>query len=877
MSRGLGALVIFMLLIPVGYPISMRELLSRYSFSAPAHAMNVTDYNDYMVDKDGNGVNDTLVIELTSNNAKGSYYFVASLIDMNRYVTNQSYMALEEGINRLNLTFSTFLLSQNQYNYSLRIFNSTYSTKFRKDRIPTNFYSYFEEGFKVTGLSDYQDEKALKVSVELNSTANGTFEAALFLSYNNSIIYSKENFTINSTPQNLTFSFGNATIMDSHYSGKFNISSIRIGGKALRIGSETSYYSYRDFAAGSYIIDFSDAGADTDSDGKYDLLEISANINASRADDYALKIALYDQLDNPIETKNRTMELTGGVTLLTVGINGSMIYSKRLNGPFIVKYAELHQNGTIADRVEDAYVTSNYNYNDFETPSFPDMGVKISSSDWHHYGIGNITMNVTFENIGNSHAFNIMTEIFDNFTFLRSNKTVLLGSGSGITYQIAFQNITDFELAAIADPANALDESNESNNIARLVVKMNKKPILADVNNVTANETDIITINLSASDQNNDALSYSINLSSFTKNSSLFIWHTGTIDNGNYTIKAAVSDGYLNDSKIFHIVILDAPEKDADNDGINDSIDNVIGDERSVNVSRINLSIHLDSSRNLSVIHNGSKRVRFSDGNFIIAEFDFNLSKYKLNLTNLTIKRQPENSTGSLIFSGLNLPDGTTKNLYLDRINESLNGVCIKNSEVLILSEISTNCDGPNEFKIECDGTEQSSYACIYNATIGKYKIEGLSHSGVMQFSYSKPAISASQVSASSSVSTAGGGSGIEPCDSGWQCTEWSECIDGLMTRKCIDTSQCAFQGKKPSESEQCNASVKENQGESTNGNQENPEVHEKENKTLLSGPAGISGFAFNLPKTGTFLNAILIGSILSITAFAIWKLVKKI
>src|SRR3989344_3860011 len=78
---------------------------------------------------DGNETSDTLVIGLTSNSAGGNFIFVINLFDKNGVIANETNLTLSSGINKINITFDSSLLSQSQFNYSVKIYNSTYSLK----------------------------------------------------------------------------------------------------------------------------------------------------------------------------------------------------------------------------------------------------------------------------------------------------------------------------------------------------------------------------------------------------------------------------------------------------------------------------------------------------------------------------------------------------------------------------------------------------------------------------------------------------------------------------------------------------------------------------------------------------------------------------
>ena len=731
MSKGVVVFLIVISTLPLVYPLSIKDLIARYSFSTASMQMNVTSFADYMVDKNNNGINDTLVFELTTSNAAGNFIFVINLFDKNDILVNEANKTLNAGINKINITFDSFLLSQNQFNYSIKIYNLNYSLRHRKDNILTQVYQNYGEGFEILSVKDSKVDQTLKINITLNSSINGTFETILYLRYNNSLILSKGNKSIDNSINDLIFNFDNETIKSTHYSGNFNISSLKIGRKIIRINAITSFYDFKDFAETAYLSDFSDSGVDTGGDNDFEFLQINANAKIFNDNGYSMLFGLYDLFDSIIEIKNATFSLAAGSNNLSILINGSKIYDKKLNGPFIIKYIKLYENGILVDKINNAYITGNYNFNYFDKPNLPDLSINISVSGEYHYGIDNISINVAFKNIGNKHAFNIFTDIFDNNTFAKSNKSSLLSINSQILYQFIFTNFSDFEITALADLNDFVEELNESNNAERLVIKLNKKPLLKPISNITVNETDKILINLSASDPNDDNLSFSINLSTFSKNLSIFKWDTTTNDSGEYTLEAVVSDGFLNDSILFEITILDFQANDLDNDGINDSLDSLIGNEKSVNTSTINLTIFVGNSSDLTRFFNASHRVKFFDASLTIMEFDFNFSRNKLNLTNLTINKQLPNQKGSFFVRGLKMPEGARKTLHIDRINVSLNKLCIKDDDI---PSISNKCNKKGEFKIKCnDRRTKRFYKCALNSTTNKYKIEGLRYSGIIQ------------------------------------------------------------------------------------------------------------------------------------------------
>ena len=192
------SLFVLIAISPLAYSMSLQELIQKYSFSTSTPFMNVTNSTDFMIDRDNNGVDDMLVIELTTFNTAGNFVFSATLDGVGGDITNETNKTLPIGLNKLNLTFDSFLLNQDSYNYSIKIYNSSYSLKYRKDKITTSEYTDYEGGFKILGISDYEEDKDLKINLTVDSPVNGTFEVILYLyNFNKTTIFEKRKQDIN--------------------------------------------------------------------------------------------------------------------------------------------------------------------------------------------------------------------------------------------------------------------------------------------------------------------------------------------------------------------------------------------------------------------------------------------------------------------------------------------------------------------------------------------------------------------------------------------------------------------------------------------------------------------------------------------------------
>jgi len=204
-----------------------------------------------------------------------------------------------------------------------------------------------------------------------------------------------------------------------------------------------------------------------------------------------------------------------------------------------------------------------------------------------------------------------------------------------------------------------------------------------------------------------------------------------------------------------------------DGDNINDTFDFLLGNITFVDTN-IPLGFHVNGSTDINKIFNETLPLIFTTQliandilyNQSLVEFNFGFSsETKFNLNDIIIKHFDANNTGSILVSGINLASqNKTKSVYLKRVNESINGICIKDKEIASISEVSSDCNAADETKVECDGTKQNGHICTLNSTTNYYKIEGLNHSGSMQISYTKP--SESVQSEVSGGGGAGGGAG---------------------------------------------------------------------------------------------------------------------
>jgi hypothetical protein len=199
---------------------------------------------------------------------------------------------------------------------------------------------------------------------------------------------------------------------------------------------------------------------------------------------------------------------------------------------------------------------------------------------------------------------------------------------------------------------------------------------------------------------------------------------------------------------------LDDNEADDDGDGINDDQDVIRGNATNVNAPNFGM-INFTVNNSLNITHNfsGLQTINFTNGSHRYVEFFYNFTaNQSLFLANVTIQKQNStDSSGSIIVRGLHMTDGQNKTIYIDDINTDKTSVCIKDAEIVSVTEISSGCDGTNETKVACSaaGTTSGRYTCT---DVGdQYKIDGVSNSGVIEVS---------TTAAEAAAAAAGGGGG---------------------------------------------------------------------------------------------------------------------
>lgn len=469
MNKKVISLFLYLILAILFFPSinanPLNKLIESYDFDFNNGDINILSYSDYMLDLDSDGTNDTLFINFTANmSSSADYYAVVSVDYGSGIVENETYLSITPNI-PVSASFSTAKLVGNKWNYSVELLDENKSLDFMRYAEETGYYEKYEAGDDVYSVSDSQVSSLLRLTLGLNVSLSKTANVSVTLSYDGNTISKKKEVSLTTPTHSVEIDFDNETIKSTHWNNPFVIEKVSIGNKVIDIDENTSSYDYEDFAETSYIKDYASTVKDYDSDNLSDVLEINFTVNIKETGTYNISYDLYDEYDNYVTslTTEKSFGSTGIQAFQTL-VNGSRIYSKSIDGPYLLSFAKLSGEGITYDVAREPYSTETYYFSDFERPPQPDLVINMSVTYSPATHISGVVLNLT--NIGEVQAVNVWIDLFDNGSYQYQNFSSILNTSTPQVYYIEIQNTTnDTLITAIADFYGYVDESDESNNI----------------------------------------------------------------------------------------------------------------------------------------------------------------------------------------------------------------------------------------------------------------------------------------------------------------------------------------------------------------------------------------------------------------------------
>lgn len=460
-------LVLLIVFLPSAAAMSVPELVESYDYGFYDGTINVTSFSDLLLDSNTDGLNDTLVINLTTDATQlTSYIFIITLLDDDSVIRNYTTKNISSSDPHATVQFPSSLLSETKYNYTVEIRTSDFGLAYRKYKTETDLLQNLEFGADVYNISDTNNANTtLRLTLTLNVTENVTTNVTAYLTYNNNTIESTVQTTLTEPDETITIDFDNETIKSTHYVGTYAVESIRIEDQIINVNYNTSSYDYEDFAKTSYVQDITTNTYDFDANNLIDVLQVNATNIIKDADNYTLTVSIYDENQALVAKKNVTETLSTGTHNLLINVSGSAIYKKQPSGNFTISVTRLQKENITTDLLYDRHITQDYAYTDFEPPARPDLALNISKE--FNGSVNNITVEVSNE--GTAPAYNVVIDIFNNETYTNQSVLTQLVVNQTSTFTYIVPNTTNNTIfVAIIDFDNFVDEENETNNIVQV-------------------------------------------------------------------------------------------------------------------------------------------------------------------------------------------------------------------------------------------------------------------------------------------------------------------------------------------------------------------------------------------------------------------------
>lgn len=329
---------------------------------------------DYAEDMNGNGFYDLLVVDAVVNvTTPGQYYIIGDLYDSlwNSIGYDECLVYLDIGMQDVLLEFSGKVIYLNgvdgPYTVELGLYeeSSLYSLDFDTHNTEPYKYDEFEppgaqfsppysdtgEDTNGNGLYDL-----LVVNVVVNVTTPGWYYMVgeLYDSTWNSIGYDDWNIYLDVGMNEVPLEFSGGDIYLNGVDGPYIVDLVLADNQGSLLDNDTyitSSYMYIEFEPPDAIFSppFSDYGVDEDGDGLYDFLVIQVPVEVNTAGNFSIYSELYDASWSYIDFDIVSTHLSVGTHILELRYYGPVIFSKGVDGPYIVEAGLFDESYALLD------------------------------------------------------------------------------------------------------------------------------------------------------------------------------------------------------------------------------------------------------------------------------------------------------------------------------------------------------------------------------------------------------------------------------------------------------------------------------------------------------------------------------------------------
>ncbi len=192
---------------------------------------------------------------------------------------------------------------------------------------------------------------------------------------------------------------------------------------------------------------YSDAGVDTDSDGLYDNLRLSAGVQVTDTATYNLVAWLENSVGTGIAWASTQMTLSPGIHTVNLYFDGLTIRASGIDGPYSVARVELRaaDDELLFDADDNAHTTAAYSHTNFDSPdaaftgSFNDMGIDTNSDSLYDFLRVNMGLDVA-----EAGSYTIIGELENSDSIAVARTTASLSTGRQ-TVQLDFDGQLIFQ------------------------------------------------------------------------------------------------------------------------------------------------------------------------------------------------------------------------------------------------------------------------------------------------------------------------------------------------------------------------------------------------------------------------------------------------
>ena len=535
-------------------------------------------FSDYGKDVDGNGLYDYLTVEFPLEVNKSGNYTVTGLLYKNStcisVAKNSSY--LYNSTHKLSLDFEGlhFYASRINGSYCLGYWilgENNLSILNTSSGYNTSFYNYTEFESPKAYLNNYNDSGVdtdgdglydyLRVDVEINTSKEQNLIVEGYIEKDGTLVYNSTQADLNPGMTTVFLYFDGKRIKESGLNGSYNLTINIYTLQGIKIDFNefsTRNYNFTDFQKPNISLtnEYDDMLNDIDSNGLYDYLGIYVGVDVKEPGNYTVDAYLSGNRTF-LYAYNHTYLDTGSHNLL-LNFDGLKIRQSHVNQSYNLTSLRLFDdNGAIFGIRDRPYVTSMYNYTEFQLPDlrllreYSDKGVDVNNNGLYDYLLVDVRLDV---NKGG--YYTVVGYLNCNNSFVYAENTTLLEEGEHFIklnfdgksiYEIGANASYHVERVGIIQKGKYMDYMNRTYNTSIYnytdFEKVNKPPIANftySPEKPVINQTIIFNASLSNDPDGNITL-YEWDFGDGSNTTGVIVNHS-YLNAGNYTVTLKVTD-----------------------------------------------------------------------------------------------------------------------------------------------------------------------------------------------------------------------------------------------------------------------------------------------------------------------------------------------